>query len=144
MHHHEAARAEIDERLSDEDPLDLMATVINDNLLDLCAMSRVLCGLYEDRRPDAIRKQMARNSMLVRAQRLGDSDFDALWRQHLVDVEHLAKQIEEVQLAIGASKVGRLLGIACDELASRPRAMRMRPMRRLLWRASKVNQPPSR
>jgi HPt (histidine-containing phosphotransfer) domain-containing protein len=34
------------------------------------------------------------------------------------------KQIEEVQLAIGASKVGRLLGIACDELASRPRAMR--------------------
>jgi HPt (histidine-containing phosphotransfer) domain-containing protein len=34
------------------------------------------------------------------------------------------RQIAEVQLAIGAKKVGRLLGLACAELASRPRAMR--------------------
>jgi len=34
------------------------------------------------------------------------------------------KQIEEIQSAIGAGKVSRLLGIACVQLASRPRAMR--------------------
>ena len=34
------------------------------------------------------------------------------------------EQIAEVQSAIGARKVGRLLGIACTELAARPRAMR--------------------
>ena len=34
------------------------------------------------------------------------------------------KQIEEVQSAIGARKVGKLLGLACAELTARPPAMR--------------------
>ena len=34
------------------------------------------------------------------------------------------KQIEEVLSAIGARKVGKLLGLACAELTSRPPAMR--------------------
>jgi len=43
-----------------------------------------------------------------------------------------------------ASRVSPKLVESATSVASRPRAMRMRPMRGLLWRASKVYQRPSR
>jgi hypothetical protein len=76
---------------------EMMAVIIGEQLFDLLDRAALLSTFYDDRRPEWLRRRLARNAMIRRARSHGDVEFDHLWQQHLADVQALAEQVEQFQ-----------------------------------------------